>query len=220
MFTANLSIFFSFNYYIEAFCFDFWKSFQNFDELLTLNPSKNRLKIEISLLDAIKFQNEIVEHFKWVCSFISSIVFFQLMCGATNIAMPMFLVLWVRISDWNSLLLPINDDFSFKSLQHLSPAVAYYTLLACLLISSVAPYCYRATITMFILKQNSEIVYQSLWYKLTVKQQKSIQFLILFAQKEYEIKGFNFVECSLYTLLRICRISYSLYLIFYDILEK
>lgn len=47
------------------------------------------------------------------------------------------------------------------------------------------------------------IIYNSLWYKLNVKDQKSINFLIMYAQTERNIKGFNFIECSLGTLLRV-----------------
>lgn len=42
-----------------------------------------------------------------------------------------------------------------------------------------------------------------MWYELSVKQQYDVKLLILHAQQKREIRGFDYIVCSLGTFLRV-----------------
>lgn len=85
----------------------------------------------------------------------------------------------------------------------MDPLALYYVLVCTVTIPTVLPYCYFATQITFELRINSEQIYHSLWYKLPVKQQYDMQFLLQYSQFERKIMGFNFVECSMPSFLKV-----------------
>lgn len=85
----------------------------------------------------------------------------------------------------------------------MNPEAIYYLIIYAMVASSVLIYCLFATMTITSIAKNSERVYFSLWYKLPTKHQFDLKFLILFTQQEREIRGFNFIQCSTDTFLRV-----------------
>lgn len=90
-----------------------------------------------------------------------------------------------------------------KALQSMEPSTFYFMIICSVTISSVLPYCYFATHLFHKMKMSSHRIYEVSWYKLEVRQQRDLNFLLKYTQQEREIKGFDFVSCSLQTFLRV-----------------
>lgn len=118
------------------------------------------------------------------------------MAGAVNMFLPMAITLWVNYK-------LIQFRFDFQSLEHFDPMGFYYGALYLMLSSSLLIYCFFATMTTGSIEMNSQRVYESLWYKMPLKNRNDLRFLILFAQKEREVTGFGFIVCSLKTFLGV-----------------
>lgn len=72
-----------------------------------------------------------------------------------------------------------------------------------MMLASTLPFCYHATHVLRSLNENSNRVYNSLWYKLPVKKQHKLILLIIYAQKERNIDGFGLISCSIRTMLKV-----------------
>lgn len=79
----------------------------------------------------------------------------------------------------------------------------YYSLVGCMLLSYILPYCYAATIILQSVQMNADRVYESLWFRLSAKRQRYLVLLIQYAQREREIKGYGYISCSMPTVLRV-----------------
>lgn len=78
-------------------------------------------------------------------------------------------------------------------------------ILDCLLVYLVLCfiYCYfseNMTTTSF---EIGDVVYNSLWYEMSMKQQKAMILMIARSQKEFRLTGLELVECSLPTFLLV-----------------
>lgn len=93
--------------------------------------------------------------------------------------------------------------FYFQSLEALNPMGFYFFINLVTGVSLVLPYCYGATYTLISLERNSKKVYNFLWYKLPPKQQYHVRFLMQFAQREREMRGFGLIPCAISTFLRV-----------------
>lgn len=82
-------------------------------------------------------------------------------------------------------------------------------------VSTVLPFCYEATNTLTYINFNSEIIYSSKWYKLSAKQQAGIKLLIQYAQRDREIRGYDFLPCAIPTFLKASLISFNSYIEIY-----
>lgn len=154
----------------------------------------------------------LTRNFNRMCSYTDAIIFLQLICGAVNISMPMFIIFWVIPSIFRPKSSRWTLNLPLQSLQNLNPAIMYYCIVGILFISSVLPYCYGATQILIILSNNSARVYNSSWYRLPVSEQRSVSFLIKYTQKEREIKGFGFVPCSMSAFLKVNFISFKYFI--------
>lgn len=78
-------------------------------------------------------------------------------------------------------------------------------ILDCLLLYSILCYIYcyfseNMTATSF---EIGDVVYNSLWYEMLMKQQKAMILMIERSQKEFRLTGLELVECSLPTFLSV-----------------
>lgn len=63
--------------------------------------------------------------------------------------------------------------------------------------------CYNANNVTSKALSVAEITYNIHWYKLPVKKQRFVQMMIRRAQKPFYLKGYDIVECSLSTFLKV-----------------
>lgn len=85
----------------------------------------------------------------------------------------------------------------------MEPFTFYFMIMCSVTISSVLLYCYFATHIVHKMKMSSHRIYEVSWYKLQLRQQRDLKFLLMYTQQEREIKGLNFVSCSLQTFLLV-----------------
>lgn len=79
-----------------------------------------------------------------------------------------------------------------------------FSLIALIIVAAILPYCYFGTKLMWTFSKCSQRVYDCSWYKLPVKQQADLHFLLLYTQRPRCIKAYGLVECSLNVFLAVC----------------
>lgn len=90
-----------------------------------------------------------------------------------------------------------------QTLQNVNPMAIYFSVNLMLSISTVFPYCYGSTLTLRSMERNAEKVYNLKWYKLPAKQKSDVRFLIQYAQRERNIRGYGFLSCEIPTFLKV-----------------
>lgn len=91
----------------------------------------------------------------------------------------------------------------FQSLQTFNAAAFLYVSIFVMMFAGCLPFCYYGTITLSSLIQNSDRVYNALWYKLPARKQHKLLLLMMYAQKERIINGFGLIACSMPTMLKV-----------------
>lgn len=62
---------------------------------------------------------------------------------------------------------------------------------------TVLPYCYLATQSLTKFQESARVIYFSNWYLLLKKQQRAVQLIIEFLQRERKFSEKGFISCSL-----------------------
>lgn len=69
--------------------------------------------------------------------------------------------------------------------------------LSILSMETVLPYCYLPTQYLTKFQECACVIYFSNWYLLPEKQQRAVQLIIEFSQRERKFSGKGFISCSL-----------------------
>lgn len=112
------------------------------------------------------------------------ILFFQLLSCVTNAAFALF-----------ALDLTLGE-LNFDTLITIMSTIN--------VLSSTFIYCYFADGVTSDLLEIGDIFYNSLWYKLPLREQKLLFLPIQRAQKEFRLDGFGMVYCTLETFGAVC----------------
>lgn len=117
MFSCGFSLFFSFKFYLIAFCDDFLTLYAYIDKKSLSKARRNQKELNMLLIEAFKFEKRLIKYvqlyinsflliydllihfryFKRTCKFLNALILFILFYGAANFSRGMFLVLWVCI---------------------------------------------------------------------------------------------------------------------------
>lgn len=68
---------------------------------------------------------------------------------------------------------------------------------------SILPYCYYASRITVRMQQLSNVIFDSCWYKLPVRLQRNIQFMIKFAQVTRKVDGYILFSCDLECFVKV-----------------
>lgn len=74
---------------------------------------------------------------------------------------------------------------------------------------SILPYCYFATKISYRFQANGLRIYQCMWYKMKMSQQRNLQFMIAYAQTVRHFKGFGILDCTLEMFMKVFSKCYN-----------
>lgn len=133
------------------------------------------------------------------------------MNGIMNEALFYMLVACSAITAFNLLALESNELLSMEG------ATATYDL--CLVLASMFVYCELSERLTITLNEIQNIFYESPWYQMPVKLQKSMTLPIQRAAVEFRLQSLGLVDCSLTTFLSVMSfVRFEFFFLYFEVL--